>query len=565
LRCGFSSFEETWDTIIDFWKKFTQGILSQNPNSYILAEVTDEEDLWRQGYGSKSSRFGDAQSIVNKFKRETGISAIADYSFFFSKVSGLFTPSFENGYKISDDPAYTQRVLMDLLVGANGQRPLTRAGSLDSLMYAYTFIGNHDKPRALHCSALDMGLFCTDLTKPDSPNSKEYRRKAIQILDDRFLDNISDWEIEHYRWNSVSPKAIAMADALYPKFMDVLNDYKRNHVFGSEEEFNQKAFIPICKAVSDLAKGNFQGKSFNPESFGVKPIDVNINMIIKQAKSEYGFELPNNLEKEFGDKVFEAIMAPAIKKLLGMMKFLVALPGVPTLFDGDDAGATGYDTKTKNMFLQGRQRIHTEWFEDVNNNKYKRFIDDYRKDFDRIMGLRKKPECVALNNGALFPLKLQHSQDGYSIPAIFRENTNGDMAISLFNTSALNTDNKTNYEPKTLYVNRIYLEEEKGTEHTGLVGLNYDTEFRNIDKNDKGRYLVKVDGTRHYITRVYGNKDVPTPIPDSTLILYHNAQNNNGNIPFQGRFLTAPTSEIIAKSYSKSTSECGKKLELLGV
>jgi hypothetical protein len=50
-----------------------------------------------------------------------------------------------------------------------------------------------------------------------------------------------------------------------------------------------------------------------------------------------------------------------MSKLLGMMKILVALPGMPTLFDGDDFATSGYDTKTKNMFVQCRQRNHDEW------------------------------------------------------------------------------------------------------------------------------------------------------------------------------------------------------------
>ena len=48
---------------------------------------------------------------------------------------------------------------------------------------------------------------------------------------------------------------------------------------------------------------------------------------------------------EVENEVFEATMRPAMTKLMGMMKYLVALPGMPTLFDGDDVGATGYDTK----------------------------------------------------------------------------------------------------------------------------------------------------------------------------------------------------------------------------
>ena len=76
-------------------------------------------------------------------------------------------------------------------------------------------------------------------------------------------------------------------------------------------------------------------------------------MVLKQAREVYGFYLPNLEADKYENEVFEAIMSPAMSKLLGMMKYLVALPGMPTLFDGDDVGATGYDTETKNMYLFG--------------------------------------------------------------------------------------------------------------------------------------------------------------------------------------------------------------------
>lgn len=559
LRCGGTKFEDTWDTIIDFWKKFAQGILSKNPNSYLVAEVTDENNLHTIGYGGMSKKYPNFESILAKFKRETGITAIADYSFFFSKVSNLFTKSFEHGGKIGDGD-YPQRVINELLVGSNHQSPLVRSGPLDSLMYAYTFIGNHDKPRALHCSAMDMELFCCDLTKDNSPNVQENRRRAFKVLEDRLMNNFSQDEINRYDFSSVSPKAVAMAEALRPALVDVLNQYKALGKFKSDKEFENKAFIPISKAVADLAKGMYLGQAFNPEAFGVNPFDVNISMVLKQAKEVYGFSLPQGLEKEYEKEVFQRIMEPAIKKLKGMMKYLVALPGLPTLFDGDDSGATGYDTKTKNMFLKGRQRIHDEWFSDCDNENYKKFIADYKKDFENIMSVRKNPQCEALNNGAIFPLKMQESQDHHKLPAIFRQSPDGSMAISIFNTSNLNPDHKHNYEPKTLYLDRIWLDEI--SDNIGIAGLKNDTPFYNIDPSDKGQYYVKIDNGKHYITRVYDSKDVPTPISDTTLIL-SSIPPKKSNVHFQGRFI--PNVSTVANAYEIKTEDYGKKLALTGV
>ncbi|MCM1339491.1 MAG: hypothetical protein NC191_07475 [Muribaculaceae bacterium] len=568
LRCGGTKFEDTWNTIIDFWKNFAQGILSKNPNSYLVAEVTDQVDLHKMGYGRMSKRFTDFESILTKFKRETGITAIADYSFFFSRVSNLFSKSFEKGTKIGDKD-YPQKVLHELMVGGDNQSPLVRSGALDSLIYAYTFIGNHDKPRALHCAAMDMELFYSDISKPTSKNAWKNRCRAFKILEDRSMNNFTNEEVAHYDFSAVSPKAIAMAESLRHGFMEVLNNFKKSGNFSSEEDFRIRAFEPISKSIADLAKGKFLDKPFNPEAFGSKPFDVNIAMVIKQAKAMHGLDLPENLEKDLENKTFEQIMEPAIKKLKGMMKYLVALPGLPTLFDGDDSGASGYDTKTKNMFLQGRQRIHDEWFVDEKNPKYKKFIADHRKDFDEIMSIRKNPQCEALNNGAIYPLKMQYSQGNkYKLPAIFRQGPDGSMAISIFNTTHLSPDDHTYvYEPETVYIDRIYLNQT--AEHEGIAGIADNTQFYNIDTNDKGRYFVKVDGDKHYITRVYGNKDVATPISDSTLILASippaekKQETQNANVPFQGRFI--PSFAQIVGTYSNKPADCGKKLSLAEV
>jgi len=559
LLSNSSSFNEIWVTVIDFWKKFVGGVLSKNKNSYVVAEVTDENDLHSKGYGS-FSKFQNYADILRKFKRETGITAIADYSNFFSVVSNIFGESFETGAVLGSDD-YRQKILRDLFVGAKNRDPLVASGALDSLMYAYTFIGNHDKPRALHCLAMDMSLFMSDLTYPEG---KDNRKKAFQILEDRFIGDISDEEVENYSFEGVSPKAIAMADAIRPALVNKLNEYKSNGRFKSEEEFNKKVFEPISKAVSDLAKGHFLGGQFTPEAFGVKPYDVAISMVIKQAKEVYGFELPPDLDAKYENEVFEAIMTPAIKKLLGMMKFLVALPGIPTLYDGDDAGASGYDTKTKNMFLQGRQKIHNEWFEDTSNEHYKKFIADYRKEFNDVMGLRKDPKLAALNSGGLFPLKLQIAQDGTKIPAMYRQTTDGRKAISLFNAANINPDHKSVYSPKTLYLDRIYLDEVFGSENTGIPGLKYDTKFLNANPDDKGEYYVKIDENgKHYITRVYGKKDVPTPITDTTLILY--SVPDGVPLSFTGSCMVNPSAKFVSNAYSAKNIDCGKKLELAGV
>ena len=146
--------------------------------------------------------------------------------------------------------------------------------------------------------------------------------------------------------------------------------------------------------------------------------------------------MPQQVVHDFENDTFQQAIEPGITRLLGMMKYLVALPGMPTLYDGDDMGATGYDTKTKNMYLQGRQRVHDEWAE-KGNDLYKEFIKKHKDEFDKIMEVRRKPECNALNNGTPFMLPKQVTTDEQACPAILRQSTDGRMAISIFNQQVL--------------------------------------------------------------------------------------------------------------------------------
>ncbi len=559
LRGKSQDFEKTWQTVIDFWKKFTQGVISKNNNAYMVAEITDADDLHNMGYGGSSDKFKDKTSILKKFYRETGMTSNAHYDFYFHDIPKLFAKKSENGETYNDDLGRQERIfkIFDVKDGN-----YLRSGNLESLMYSYTAIGNHDKPRVLHYAALDMKLFYTNL---NDINNFYYRKMAYQVVNDRFdeVNNpVNDYEVNNFDFSAVSPKAVAMADVVRPAFINVLNEYRSSDdyagKFPNDEVFNQ-AFIPISKAVCDLANGRFKGESFDADAFGIKPIDVNIKMVLEQAKDVYGFKLPDGIdEKQFEKDVFEKAMKPALSKVLAMIKYLVALPGMPTMFDGDDRGATGYDTKTKNIFLQCRQRVHNEWTDDKHSPEYKKIIADFKGYFDEAMKLRARPELNALNNGAVHLLPMQKSQDGYKIPAILRQSTDGRMALSLFNTSNLHSDHRVENQQKTLYIDKVNLEGDGCT--CGVAGLREGLKFVNA-KDENDIYYTRVDGGNYYIVRHYNGQDVPLVLDDSTLILYH-VPESKPPLTFTGSYRVKPPMKFIAKAYQNKENVCGQKLSL---
>lgn len=573
LRNGNTNFDFTWQSIINFWKKFNKAVMSKNPNAYMVAEVTDEKTLHDKGLGYHSRKFPKYSDIITKFQRETGMTSTANYSYFFTDVAKMFTRCFEDG-SYWEDSDYLQKLLYEKMIG--GGDPYFKSGSLDSILYSYTFIGNHDKPRALHCAALDLGMFYCDLNY-NTPGNYQNRLNAYKMVENKFMEYIDPNTINNYDFSAISPKAVAMGYALRKAFIDVLNDYKADKNKNISDQDFHDAFVALSQAVSDLSQGKFLGRRFDPDAFGIKPFDVSIHMVLKQAKEKYNFHLPATAGNKFEDDVFEKAVDPAISKLLGMMKFLVALPGMPTLFDGDDLGATGYDTKTKNMYLQGRQRVHDEWAQ-VGGPKYKSFIAKHKKEFDEIMAIRKNPKCNALNNGAPFTLPLQEAQDAYNsnnkfkVPVIFRQSTDGRMAISIFNTSGLHHDNESYYSPTKLTLDSIKLNFEtkkdaNGHEHTifldgqngvGIPGLKNNTVFVNAKDPDDLYYVNELDG-KYFLKRASDNGKIT--VDDSTLILYHCP--DNAQLTFTGSAKYTPAAHYAVNAYNAKPVESGKKLALV--
>lgn len=589
LRNAHEYFEETWQEVTDFWKAFSHGVLGENNNSYLVAEITMVDDLFQNhSEGSRSEKYKNHGDIMQKFFRETGITAEANYGDYFYNIAKMFSKSFENGSpssltshdKISEE-------IYRILIGSNG---MLKSVSLPSIMYTYSFVENHDKPRALHCAALDMGMFYADLNNNEGEIPRSFRKTAYRLLKDKFFEDVSEQEVDGYRFDAVSPKAIAMGLAIRKALIETLTKYRDEGKL-SQNDFDN-AFASISKAVSDLSGGYYKGHHFEPDSFGVKPIDANIDKVIEQAKDVHKLKLPKDIEKELANDAFESILEPALTKLLAMMKYLVALPGMPTMFDGSDYGTTGYESETKNMFLANRQKVHEEWVKELDglgkNPRFKPLIAKYKKYFDDVMAVRNNPNCNALNNGAPFMLPVQGAKRDWekyydiNVPAIFRQSPDGRMAISLFNTVSKTShkqrfafDHEVPYEPDKISLDSIKLnfvtkrthDDKKnedryenivmdGSLGIGLKGLKTGIKFHNaLDPNDT--YEVKKnDQGLYFLTRDNGGN---ITFEDTTLNLYYVPEDKK-QFSFTGLYRALGTSELYKKVYEP---ENGTKLSLM--
>ena len=258
VRNRDADFNDVWTNLISFWSRYVQGVKSVNPHSYIVAEMTNVNDLSADTYGSmmyacpynnwtdfNGAKYNGEPDAMTKFFNETGITSEAAYSYFFTELLTSFSKDFEEGTKASSSHDDFKKKY-DLLINTR---------SSDYLRNLYTFIGNHDKTRTIHGLALDMELFHATLqdTGDDSNRARQHaqREKVIQVLSG--AKNINEVPLElrlnvdnldYFR--TVSTRAVAQSKIL----MDSINEDLKG--IASNEDI-----ALLNEALIDLANGNY--------------------------------------------------------------------------------------------------------------------------------------------------------------------------------------------------------------------------------------------------------------------------------------------------------------------
>lgn len=248
------------DDLINFWSRFVNTVKQENPNSYIVAEVTDIPDLVRETTGTDvypndgrtnlaSKKFNGEPDLMSKFYNETGINSEAGYSYFYTDLLANFSRAFEEGHvSCATHDAFKNR--FDLLIRTRG---------VDFIRNLYNFIDNHDKPRMIGCMALDLDLFYNTGDKSNN------MRQALQLLSGskskldmpvEFL--FVDGEHNDYQ-RTIGTRAVAMSKLL----SDVLNDDLKDVI--PEQDRND-----ISAALVDLANGNYLVDSNNVDYRAIK-------------------------------------------------------------------------------------------------------------------------------------------------------------------------------------------------------------------------------------------------------------------------------------------------------
>ena len=488
-----------------------------------------EESFLKYLLGQHTKYDNDAEA-ERKFIEQTGITSVANYNYFFSLLPQLFdTENFENGgptYYATGGDTRELRKKLDTGWGSDFTTS-TNPGFLfqspaDGVVNSYTFVGNHDKPRVLHCLALDMEMFyspfvktptklneekltletdikrlTTELESEDLPKDAKAKKTEIKSNKEKRLKDINENILPKYRRaalvlgdenainGQVSGKAIAMGEKLRSAFATTIKKQKLSTDVENE----------INKAIAHLASGSYLGNNFDAEAFGTRPFEIAINSVIEEVlfsseNEKVKKELTPEVRKKLEAETLKTVLKPAMDKYYSIYKLLTVLPGSPTDFAGDKVGSTGFETKAKNYHQQNRNFIHWEWL-DKENVDYN-FIKDFYKETTNISKLRSFPELSALNDGSTVTLPVEGENDwgennGFNphLTGMLRYNEQDSVVITLHNNylpeNYEHTDKIANQtsDDKTNSYNKIILCPANANFKQGLKhGMDKNSEFK---------------------------------------------------------------------------------------
>ncbi len=573
LRNGADRFDDNWNEVIRILNTIGSNTRKVNPNIYIVSEITNEVDLYKLGEGDMSNRFNWKKGVydgkfeytddlIMKLIRETQTDAVANYQKYFTNIGAIYGKKGDDGqdwgenqdermYNIFRQAKSEDRYDRSRDGANDAAEAFLFSVPYDSISKSYTFVANHDKPRINHVLSLDMELFFANLNKNFTEREKSYRRRAYAVLNpDKDANNYD--AVNNYDFSYVSSMAVARGESLNAAFNETVNKLaglkdSKGHDYINPAQKDEILF-GLKKIVAELASGKYKGVNFEPDTFGVEEVDKLIGLVVDEYADRNSDKLSPEARNVLFDLTFEDILDTALNNSLGMDKFLVNSPGIPTIYAGDETGSTGFERMKNNSFTKNRSAVRHDYVD-----KYD-FIKKRKEQKEAVMMLRSRPALHALNDGATYLLKQQNSNRGVKVTGLLRYSTDGSAVISLLNTSGISHDYRRKTDPYNNSVvlngNRIDLSYDGRDGFIGLHGgLEQGMEFVNAyDPND--RYKVFWGGGDNYYLAKDQNCSQEIVLTDNTLTLYHAPQElQNLDTEFLKRVENAKKS---------NTSFCGK-------
>ncbi len=447
------TFEKCWDDVIDFWGGFIQNIRKYNPASYTVAEVTNlwefssiqsgnknafaaktgktPEEMQREDFG----KYINPQIAERMLYEKTGATTGSNYEVFYALYPELFGQNFEFG-TVNDYRLYNMEAF------ENGLKDFFKSNSPQFINQSHIFVNNHDKPRPLHCMALDMELFLSDLQNHDDDSKKRVEKNAdfknraktvTKIADDNKLDTVSSMAV------AVGEKYLKMFEESYSGIL-------------SKQELET-----VKQAIADLSAGKFlnqtQGNMEKSRAFGYLPFDITLKDVIQQARylsETKGMSWSISSGKKSNDKELSqketklynetfSKLAPDTEKLSAMLRMMMFSVGIPTLFAGDEMAHSGYETPTKNVELAIRNIIHHSWLDDSAEGK--EFVKELYNHTTAAANVHKMKGLSALADGSPLVVPQENSGDN-SHTALFKYNDKGSNVLVVYSNKQMDTKDR---------------------------------------------------------------------------------------------------------------------------
>ena len=289
-------------------------------------------------------------------------------------------------------------------------------------------------------------------------------------------------------------------------------------------ENNKKS---IFIAWDNLKKGSYtvdrKNTRFDSEDFGTRAFDLTIEdavneaMLLSEDFNSFAKKNPEKI-KRLKAQTLRGILEPAMSKYRSMLFAMVALPGSPTHFAGDELGMTGWETFCKNEKQDNRNALRFDW---LSNDDYK-FVKNYSEILSHVMNIRNDKAASALVNGTLQPLEKQKMTNGGDAVAFYRYNDKTD-AIAVLHGCGYG--NMPEHKGIDCSLNSIRLGGLKNGLQVGTIYVNA------LNKNEKFKVVNPYE-----IKKISSNGYVEDYIDlgNSGIILLRENDFNNKQISFSG-------------------------------
>ena len=452
-----ASVEETWGKYIEFWKEFNTRVSNYNRHAYKIGELTDTTIR----FSDISQRFKNTGDLEEKLISKGKFTTATNYNYLFSTLqriySGMTEPNESYDY---DNVAHMLNRILKLGESGSGRKSYLYSGNKNSIVYSHVSPDNHDRQRVAHGFSINTQLAYNKNLSDYTLNELKSNPGLTFSKYKKLINNLSEnWNNDSYNntelSKQISAENLSMEAAIADSFYSALKEK------GIDDSWN-KYFV---RAMDEMAENN----SPYSQMFFHKNFETNYREIVEyllQNKLQdktlaTEFQSKASTFKDLTETLFPVAHKEFTKyaRIRGteLAKLMVALPGNPTLFCGDELLETGSESKAKNVYLQNRNKLH---WDRLNNPDYS-YVQDYQKELSKIFNLRNDKDLTCLVNGETIFLSPQapvaeaeaQMKPWYSL-GLYRYNDKDD-AIILINKDGFkpkrNCDNKKEYTIK--YIN----------------------------------------------------------------------------------------------------------------